>query len=53
MSRKLNVYLSGIKTGVLVEDELMQLAFRYDNDSVKPLSVHLPVRFAGLLQDHQ
>ena len=44
MSRKLNVYLCGKKTGVLSEDEQLQLSFQYSNVNVKPLSVCLPVR---------
>jgi serine/threonine-protein kinase HipA len=44
MSRKLNVYLCGNKVGVLSENELLQLSFRYDNDKAASLSVHLPVR---------
>jgi len=43
MSRKLNVYLCGEKTGVLSEDDLLQLTFQYDNNA-SPLSVRLPVR---------
>ncbi|WP_461246566.1 HipA domain-containing protein [Treponema sp. R6D11] len=43
MSRKLNVYLCGEKTGVLYEDDLLQLTFQYDNNA-SPLSVRLPVR---------
>jgi len=43
MSRKLNVYLCGEKTGVLFEDDLLQLTFQYD-DNASPLSVRLPVR---------
>jgi len=43
MSRKLNVYLCGRKTGVLSEDDLLQLTFQYDNNA-SPLSVRLPVR---------
>jgi serine/threonine-protein kinase HipA len=44
MSRKLNVYLCGKKIGALIEDDLSQLSFRYDDDSAVPLSVRLPVR---------
>ena len=33
MSRKLNVYLCGKKTGVLSEDDLLQLTFQYDNNA--------------------
>ncbi|MCL2137928.1 MAG: type II toxin-antitoxin system HipA family toxin [Treponema sp.] len=43
MSRKLNVYLCGEKTGVLTEDDLLQLSFQYQKNA-KPLSVRLPVR---------
>jgi serine/threonine-protein kinase HipA len=43
MSRRLNVYLCGKKTGVLSEDDLLQLTFQYDNNA-SPLSVRLPVR---------
>ena len=43
MSRKLNVYLCGQKTGELTEDDLLQLTFQYDNNA-KPLSVRLPVK---------
>jgi len=43
MSRKLNVYLCGKKTGELFEDDLLQLTFQYDNNA-SPLSVRLPVR---------
>jgi serine/threonine-protein kinase HipA len=42
MSRKLNVYLCGKKTGVLSEDDLLQLTFQYNNNA-SPLSVRLPV----------
>lgn len=43
MSRQLNVYLCGKKTGVLREDDVLQLSFQYDENAA-PLSVHLPVR---------
>jgi serine/threonine-protein kinase HipA len=43
MSRKLNVYLRGEKTGELFEDDLLQLMFQYDKNAA-PLSVRLPVR---------
>ena len=43
MSRKLNVYLCGEKNGVLIEDDLLQLTFQYE-DNAPPLSVRLPVR---------
>jgi serine/threonine-protein kinase HipA len=43
MSRKLNIYLCGKKTGVLYEDDLLQITFQYDNNAA-PLSVRLPVR---------
>jgi serine/threonine-protein kinase HipA len=42
--RKLNVYLCGEKVGVLSEDDLSQLSFKYDSTGVAPLSVNLPVR---------
>jgi len=42
--RKLNVYLCGKKVGVLSEDDLSQLSFKYDSTDVAPLSVHLPVK---------
>jgi len=44
MNRELNVYLCGKKTGVLSENEQLQLTFRYSGDRMQPLSVHLPVR---------
>ena len=44
MNRKLNVYLCSEKIGILSEDELSQLSFKYDNATVAPLSVNLPVR---------
>ena len=44
MSRELNVYLCGNKIGVLCEDALLQLSFRYCSTTSLPLSVHLPVR---------
>jgi len=44
MNRKLNVYLCGYKTGVLYENELSQLSFRYSSVDVSPLSVRLPAR---------
>jgi len=43
VSRKLNVYLCGEKTGVLSGDDLLQLRFQYDANAA-PLSVRLPVR---------
>ncbi|MDR3020840.1 MAG: HipA N-terminal domain-containing protein, partial [Treponema sp.] len=43
MKRKLNVYLCGEKTGILTEDDLLQITFQYDNNAT-PLSVSLPVR---------
>ena len=43
MNRMLNVYLYEKKTGVLAEDDLLQLTFQYDEYAV-PLSVRLPVR---------
>jgi serine/threonine-protein kinase HipA len=43
MKRKLNVFLCGEKTGVLTEDDLLQLTFQYKNNAA-PLSVNLPVR---------
>ena len=42
--KKLNVHLCGKKVGVLSEDDLSQLSFKYDSTDAKPLSVHLPVR---------
>jgi len=44
MSRSLNVYLYGNKTGVLAEDEHARLSFRYDSLAENFLSVRLPVR---------
>jgi len=44
MSRQLNVYLYGKKTGVLLEDDLGHLQFQYDSGAELPLSVRLPVR---------
>jgi len=44
MSRWLNVYLYGKKTGVLLEDDLGHLQFQYDSGAELPLSVRLPVR---------
>ncbi|MCL2479545.1 MAG: type II toxin-antitoxin system HipA family toxin [Treponema sp.] len=44
MSRTLNVYLCGRKAGVLSEDDLRQLSFRYDSGNYRELSVALPVR---------
>lgn len=38
------MYLCGKKIGVLSEDELLRLSFRYDDSDVSPLSVRLPVR---------
>jgi serine/threonine-protein kinase HipA len=44
MNRELNVYLNGNKIGVLCENELLELSFKYNGDYVQPLSVNLPVR---------
>ena len=48
MSRKLNVYLCGIRIGILTEDDLLQFSFQYDasrtHDNAMPLSVRMPVR---------
>lgn len=45
MNTNLNVYLCGSKIGVLYEDELSQLSFRYTSiDLASRLSVNLPVR---------
>jgi serine/threonine-protein kinase HipA len=42
--KRLNVYLCGKKVGILSEDDLSQLSFKYDSTDVMPLSVNLPVR---------
>jgi serine/threonine-protein kinase HipA len=42
--RSLNVYLCGNKTGVLIENDLLQLSFKYENEKNAPLSVNLPAR---------
>ena len=52
MSRQLNVYLCGNKIGVLHEDELLQLSFRYFSVDVLPLSVKLPVRINEYSHDY-
>jgi len=44
MSRSLNVYLFGIKTGVLTENEQSRLSFQYKPDAPAPLSVRMPIR---------
>jgi len=44
MSRQLNVYLYGKKTGVLFEDDIGRLLFQYDDSAKLPLSVRLPVQ---------
>jgi len=44
MSRQLNVYLHGKKTGVLFEDDMGHLLFQYDSGAELPLSVRMPVR---------
>lgn len=44
MTRKLNVYLYGEKTGVLSEYNLGNLQFEYDNSAKNPLSVRMPVK---------
>ena len=44
MSKKLDVYLYGNKTGVLCENDLSQLSFQYCSGDVIPLSVRLPIR---------
>ncbi|MCL2880715.1 MAG: type II toxin-antitoxin system HipA family toxin [Treponema sp.] len=44
MSRTLNVYLLGQKTGVLSEEPSGHLQFQYDADAKLPLSVRMPVR---------
>jgi len=44
MSRSLNVYLYGNKTGVLAEDDRARLSFRYELSAKNFLSVRLPVR---------
>jgi len=44
MSRKLNVYLHGQKTGVLSEDQQGYLSFQYEQDAKFPLSVRMPIR---------
>ena len=44
MTRKLNVYLYGEKTGVLSEDSLGNLQFEYNDHAKNPLSVRMPVK---------
>jgi serine/threonine-protein kinase HipA len=44
MSRHLNVYLHGMKAGVLTEDEQSRLSFQYEPDAHAPLSIRMPVR---------
>jgi len=44
VSRSLNVYLFGIKAGVLTENEQSRLSFQYEPDAPAPLSVRMPVR---------
>jgi len=44
VSRSLNVYLFGIKVGVLTEKEQSRLSFQYEPDAQAPLSVRMPVR---------
>ena len=44
MTRELNVYLHGEKAGVLYEDQMGYLSFRYDPAALRPLSVRMPVR---------
>jgi len=51
MNRQINVYLCGKKTGVLRENELSQLFFRYCSADVSPLSVNLPVKIEEYSHD--
>ena len=44
MTRKLNVFLYGKKTGVLSEDAMGHLNFEYDSMKSYPLSVRMPVK---------
>jgi len=44
MSRELNVFLCGKKVGVLCENELSQLSFKYCDNAASPLSVNLPLQ---------
>jgi len=44
VSRSLNVFLFGIKTGVLAENEQSRLSFQYEPDAPAPLSVRMPIR---------
>jgi len=43
VTRELNVYLYEEKTGVLSEDQLGHLQFRYESGAKRPLSVRMPV----------
>ena len=51
MTRSLNVYLHGQKSGVLSEDRQGQLWFQYEANAKLPLSVRIPVRAEPY--DHQ